>query len=335
MEQVHAHHRSDFLMHIRNNNGPRGSRRIGGAVLLPVLLLLLSAVAVAAPATQNDTVSPAAQVSNTTQRPTANAAPLLSATAACSDGSGTVWPDCSLASPIASVSDATERAAVASAADLHPVPRNPRAQDQADIAWGLVNLDMPEDDVSVLGYMIGGPDTNPAAPATPPAARSNPLGRTEAMLGTVRISLAFRYALAALVGLWAAWQARRVPRWIVQAMRRAGRWFDAQALGVRRLVTVEEIDPASTLSPLAVSRRGWSPEAMERLLGRPDYAVVDPQGLREPIILLCRQRVEMLEQSEEFRRYCMQQTQRMRATTRQIDKWVALRNATGVWPSPV
>jgi hypothetical protein len=101
-------------------------------------------------------------------------------------------------------------------------------------------------------------------------------------------------------------------------------WLDAKALGVRRIVSVEEVDQDAVLSPAAVHERGWPLELMVKLLGAPDYAVVDPNGRIPPLILLSRARVEKLEKSEKFRKHYESQDRHTKASAARVSKWIAL-----------
>jgi hypothetical protein len=109
-----------------------------------------------------------------------------------------------------------------------------------------------------------------------------------------------------------------------RALRQGCRWFDARALGVRHLLDVDEVEITAVLSPAAVRRRGWSPELMEALLAPPDYAVVDPQGRNDPLILFSRERVERVERSEEFFNYLSLHSSQSGAVRARINKWIAL-----------
>jgi hypothetical protein len=111
----------------------------------------------------------------------------------------------------------------------------------------------------------------------------------------------------------------------VKACRKAVLWFDAKALGVRRILPIEEVDQSTVLTPTAVHERGWSVDLMKRILGAPDYAVVDPTGRFPPIILLSKDRVERIEKSKQFQEYIETRTRQASVTAARVSKWVALK----------
>jgi hypothetical protein len=125
--------------------------------------------------------------------------------------------------------------------------------------------------------------------------------------------------LAVVIALWLGWRRG------LRAYRKAVLWFDAKALGVRRILPIEEVDQSAVLTPTAVHERGWSVDLMERILGAPDYAVVDPTGRFPPIILLSKERVERIEKSKQFQEYIATRTHQASVTAAQVSKWVALK----------
>jgi hypothetical protein len=227
--------------------------------------------------------------------------------------------------------DASDQpAAVANAADLRQAAETAPTVPPSATGWGLGIPDVNEGRDDAVHTI-----TQQLTRATHPqrAIATNATETRVSMRRSLVTGIGGTLAAAAAVGL--VLLARRSSRRVLRAWRNAGRKFDAMALGVRRVVTVEEIDPCETLSPTSLRRRGWSPECMEKLLGRPDYAVVDPQGLREPLILLSRSRVEMLEQDETFRRYQTKRMVQAKTADMQIDKWVALEHAADIRQSPI
>lgn len=114
---------------------------------------------------------------------------------------------------------------------------------------------------------------------------------------------------------------------IERPIRRFGRWIDARVIGVKRVVEVDEIDLTTTLTPGEIRRRGWSPEAMAALLGRPDYAVVNPLGRGMMKIRFVRQRVEQIESSGRLGAYGAEMVRRADATNAKIEKWVNMPDA--------
>ena len=214
-------------------------------------------------------------------------------------------------------------------ADLQPALRPPVQQTGPQrIAWGLLTLDLEDnvmatypsapvaaaDAAAVVPHLAAAATTASATTAAAPHAEL-PHGR---MAGTASLAgLAFILASRRIVTGGLLRRLMRIPH-------RAGRRLNGMLIGVRRVVTVEEIDPATTVTIATLEQRGWSPEAMRALLGRPDYAVVDPQGLREPLILLSRVRVERIEQTGRYQRYLRRSEQRQEVARRQIRKWVEL-----------
>lgn len=73
-----------------------------------------------------------------------------------------------------------------------------------------------------------------------------------------------------------------------------GLWNRCEALiyGARRVMEVDDVD-IQTCIPVETMVRGiWSPELLlQQMFGRPDYVVLDPQGLRLPLRFYDRNRV--------------------------------------------
>lgn len=103
--------------------------------------------------------------------------------------------------------------------------------------------------------------------------------------------------------------------------------IEARAAGARTFVEVDYLDVQQTLTIQAVLQRGWSPELMERVLGRPDYAVLDPQRRQEPVRLYDRKRVERAERGKQFRAYQAEFAATQANTEARIRKWVELRRS--------
>jgi uncharacterized protein (TIGR03382 family) len=101
--------------------------------------------------------------------------------------------------------------------------------------------------------------------------------------------------------------------------------IEARAIGAREFVEVDAVDPANTLTTQAVLSRGWSPELMEQVLGRADYAVLDPQRKREPLKLYNRQRVEQAEQDKKYQAFRAAVLDEKTRSEARIRKWQELR----------
>lgn len=146
--------------------------------------------------------------------------------------------------------------------------------------------------------------------------------------------LQLAFTLATLAAAWSL--CRRIPR-VARALQSGQSWFDARMLGVRHVVNIEDIDPNSIWTPTTLHRRGWPPELMIQLLGPPDYAIVDPKGLREPLIVLCKKRVLELEASPKFRArflaYSEKQDALARADAGRISRWNALQRDPASHPA--
>jgi hypothetical protein len=135
---------------------------------------------------------------------------------------------------------------------------------------------------------------------------------------------AFEYQFASIVALallTAGWLTYRLRHLISKQVDKGLRWFDAKAMGVSRLVLVDELDHNAVMTPAAVRQRGWTPELMAQLLGRPDFAVVDPTGLNPPLILISRLRVEALEKNGKFQAFREMQVQQARQDDLRLEKW--------------
>ena len=105
--------------------------------------------------------------------------------------------------------------------------------------------------------------------------------------------------------------------------------LEAWGLGVRRIITnADEIDLSCALTPSMVRQRGWSPELMVRFLGRPDYAVVDPRRIDDPIILISKRRIEAVERSPRFVDFLKRQDLRIRLYAGQVESWKTVWDAT-------
>lgn len=102
------------------------------------------------------------------------------------------------------------------------------------------------------------------------------------------------------------------------------RRLDALALGVRKIVTIDEIDPDTVWPPFVLHERGWPVDLMIGLLGRPDYAVIDPTGRRDPCIVLSRARVEAIEQGAKFRAYFEERNKEASREEFRAQRWMEL-----------
>lgn len=101
--------------------------------------------------------------------------------------------------------------------------------------------------------------------------------------------------------------------------------LEALALGVRRTAYIEDLDVDQLCTRDHLFDRGWSVEAMIRLLGRPDYAIIDPHGRRDPIIVLDRRRVIKIENSRKFRAMMDLHRREAEAQASHNAKWAAFR----------
>jgi hypothetical protein len=154
--------------------------------------------------------------------------------------------------------------------------------------------------------------TTRQSPSTEPGGLWRRVGGFPSKLG-----LAFGSAAMVLL-LYLGWRPS------LKVYRKAVLWFDTKALGVRQIVAIDDVDQNAVLTLAALHDRGWPLDVMEKVLGLPDYAVVDPTGRTPPLILLSRERVESLEKSGVFQKYCEMRTLQARATAAQISKWIAL-----------
>lgn len=100
--------------------------------------------------------------------------------------------------------------------------------------------------------------------------------------------------------------------------------LEAFALGVRRIAYIDDLDTDLLWTPDDLHKRGWSSDAMVRLLGRPDYAILDPLGRREPLIALDRRRVEEVESSPKFRAYMESLRRQAEIAASCSEKWASL-----------
>ena len=108
-------------------------------------------------------------------------------------------------------------------------------------------------------------------------------------------------------------------------------WCDARAMGVRRIVDVDSVDFNDLTTPAAVRSRGWSPELMVRLLGAPDYAVVDPRNRSEPLVFISRRRVECLETTRAFLSEIETQKRQATASDSRVTEWISLQEDRGAF----
>lgn len=211
---------------------------------------------------------------------------------------------------------------------VHALMQDPASARQQALGWGLAVLEAESESLALTDKY----DVNWAASLTPGRSGSGgggsqkPEGAATVILPSafprgVKPVTALSVVLAAFIVLRLA---LRPPAWAKHRYRQVCRWIDAQALGVRQIVEVEEIDLGSTLTPAAVRLRGWSPQLMTALLGRPDYAVVDPLGRNDPLILLSRKRVERIEQDETLHHARMAVAMQSNAVNERIQKWIAL-----------
>ena len=75
--------------------------------------------------------------------------------------------------------------------------------------------------------------------------------------------------------------------WLPRLRQRCrARWY-----GARRVVEWHELDVNDCLTTTTLLQQNWTPALIRKLLGRPDYAVLDLQGIREPLRFYDRNRV--------------------------------------------
>lgn len=129
--------------------------------------------------------------------------------------------------------------------------------------------------------------------------------------------------LLMLVGLLLMRTGRRNER-----RRPMGLWnrIEAFANGARTFVEVDQLNPLRSLTIQGVLQRGWSPELVRDVLGRPDYAVLDPMRKQEPLRFYDRLRVERAEQGKKFKQHRAKVAQEQARTEARIRKWVELRS---------
>lgn len=108
-------------------------------------------------------------------------------------------------------------------------------------------------------------------------------------------------------------------------------WNRIEALfhGARMFVEVDHLDPQRTLTIQALIQRGWSPELVKELLGRPDYAVLDPRRKQEPLRFFDRARVERAERGKKFRQHRARVANEQARSEARLRKWVELRRLEG------
>jgi hypothetical protein len=185
--------------------------------------------------------------------------------------------------------------------DPPPVPR-------ADLLSEIVGLP-----AAAWSLIAGEPDSLPAG--TPDFAVEE-----DALAPLMAVLLRMVVAVSALSMIgYACFKTGRI------ISRRIAHWFDARALGVRRVICVEDINPDDVLHPAEVHDRGWSLDLMLKVLGPPDYAVVDPAGISPPLIFVSRKRVEALEKSKAFRAFQRSRGIVSDAQAVQASKWMRLR----------
>jgi hypothetical protein len=136
----------------------------------------------------------------------------------------------------------------------------------------------------------------------------------------------------AFVACAIAWLLYRLRHKASKGFRGGLLWFDAKALGVRKIVQVDDLDRDAVMTPAAVRQRGWSQELMIDLLGPPDFAVLDPSGLNQPLILISRRRVEELERSDKVRAYRMTRAGQAHEDDLRLTKWNELHGESLPFP---
>ena len=110
--------------------------------------------------------------------------------------------------------------------------------------------------------------------------------------------------------------------------------LEASFHGARMFVEVDHLDPQNALPIQAVVQRGWSPELVRDVLGRPDYAVLDPRRKQEPLRFYDRARVERAERGKKFRQHRAKVANEQARSEARLRKWVELRQHEGEEAEP-
>jgi hypothetical protein len=94
------------------------------------------------------------------------------------------------------------------------------------------------------------------------------------------------------------------------------RWY-----GVRQVARWDEIDINACLCLTTLLRQNWSPALIRQLLGRPDYAVLDLQGIRPPLLLYSRDRVAQAVSGSRFRQHLASLSGRSAKAGSRLRRW--------------
>ncbi|MEJ0016918.1 MAG: hypothetical protein WDN25_10155 [Acetobacteraceae bacterium] len=129
-------------------------------------------------------------------------------------------------------------------------------------------------------------------------------------------------ALLSLVGVWS--RRPSPPRRGGFRSSRFWRRCVGRIYGAQQLVDVDAIDIDSCLPADTLIRGVWSPALVRRLLGRPDYVVLDPQGLRQPLLFYDRHRVAKVQAGAQFRQHLVKIEAENARTAAKIRRWVVL-----------
>ena len=109
-------------------------------------------------------------------------------------------------------------------------------------------------------------------------------------------------------------------QWLRDLLRRS----EALFYGARRVVEVDQIDIHTCLPVDSLVRGIWSPALVLQLLGRPDYVVLDPQGLRAPLRFYDRNRVANVQAGKTFKQHLARIEAENARTAAKIRRWVVL-----------
>ncbi len=127
---------------------------------------------------------------------------------------------------------------------------------------------------------------------------------------------------AGAVLFWLAWKSGGLFGFATGSWRR----FEARFRGARQLVEADEINLHTMLMASDLLRRGWQPELIKQRLGRPDFAVLDPQRMRDPLRFYNMMRLQQAERSVRFRRDQEKiETESARASDK-IRRWIEAPN---------
>jgi hypothetical protein len=99
------------------------------------------------------------------------------------------------------------------------------------------------------------------------------------------------------------------------------RGFRARWYGARQVVEWDEIDVKNCVCLTTLFRQGWSPALVRRLLGRPDYAILDLQGIRSPLRLYTCDRITEVLSSDGFKQHMAKLNVRNPRAAGRLRRW--------------